>query len=161
MTWNVTVATADGPLIDPRFSTPFIHERLAQHLCQPRSNKNARVKRVSGTSMPTRQSVWYQVSGVEVDAEKIRVEAYVLMNITKDLYPCIVFRFPSSWTTYEIWSWLTLISELQHTLICCWGLKHSPAFFVMASRLDLEALHAQLILASDVCCLVRSRVAMW
>ena len=29
--------------------------------------------------------MWFQVSGIEDDAEKVRVEAYMLMKITKDL----------------------------------------------------------------------------
>ena len=40
---------------------------------------------VGGTTTPTRGSVWFEVSGVEDDAEKIGVEAYVLKKITKDL----------------------------------------------------------------------------
>ena len=43
------------------------------------------VEGVGGTSTPTRGSVWFQVSGIEDFAEKIRVEAYVLKKVTKDL----------------------------------------------------------------------------
>ena len=32
-----------------------------------------------------RGSVWFQVSGIEDDAEKIGVEAYMLKKVTKDL----------------------------------------------------------------------------
>ena len=62
----------------------FIHERLAQHLCLPHRNKNAIVG-VARASTHTRGSVWFQVSGIEDDVEKVRVEAYVLKKITKDL----------------------------------------------------------------------------
>ena len=91
MTCKVKVTTADGSstivraLIDPGSSSSFIHERLAQHLCLPRSNKNTRVEGVAGTSRPTQGSVWFHVFGVQDDAEKIGVEAYVLKKITKDL----------------------------------------------------------------------------
>ena len=43
------------------------------------------VEGVGGTTTPTRGSVWFQVSGIEDDAEKIGVEAYLLKKITKDL----------------------------------------------------------------------------
>ena len=39
---------------------------------------------VAGNSTRTRGSIWFQVSGVEDDLEKVRVETYVL-KITKDL----------------------------------------------------------------------------
>ena len=43
------------------------------------------VEGVGGTTTPTRGSIWFQVSGIEDDAEKIGVEAYVLKKVTKDL----------------------------------------------------------------------------
>ena len=92
MTCKVKVTTApDGsstiarPLIDPGSSTCFVHERIAQHLRLPHSKKNVMVEGVGETTTPTRASVWFQVSGVEDDAEKIGVEAYILNKITKDL----------------------------------------------------------------------------
>ena len=51
----------------------------------PSSNKNARVEGVAGTTTPTRGFIWFQVSGIEDDAETIWVEAYMLKKITKDL----------------------------------------------------------------------------
>ena len=54
-TCKVKVTAADGSstivraLIDPGSSASFVHERLAQHLCLPRSKKNARVESVAGT----------------------------------------------------------------------------------------------------------------
>ena len=77
-----TIARA---LIDPGSSSSFVHERIAQHLLLPRSYKKARMEGVAGTTMPTPGSVWFQESGVEDDADKIRVDAYVLKKITKDL----------------------------------------------------------------------------
>ena len=50
-----------------------------------RSNKNARVEGVAETSTPAQGFVWFQVSGVEDNAEKIGVEAYMLKKIPKDL----------------------------------------------------------------------------
>ena len=72
-------------LIDPGSSASFVHERLAQLLRLPRKNKNATVEGVAGSTTRTRGSVWFQVSGVEDDSEKVGVEAYVLKKITKDL----------------------------------------------------------------------------
>ena len=43
------------------------------------------VEGVGGTTTPTRGSIWFQVFGIEDDAEKIGVEAYVLKKVTKDL----------------------------------------------------------------------------
>ena len=62
-----------------------MHERIAKHLRLSRSKTNTMVEGVGGTTTPTRGSVWFQVSGVEEDAEKIGVEAYVHKKITKDL----------------------------------------------------------------------------
>ena len=76
-----TIARA---LIHPGSSTSFVHERIAQLLRLPRRKKNVMVEGIGGTSAPTRGSVWFQVSGVEDDAEKIGVEAYVLKKVTKD-----------------------------------------------------------------------------
>ena len=72
-------------LIDPVSSSLFIHERLAQHLHLLRGSKNARVEGIGETNTLTRGSVWFQVSGVENDGEKIGVEAFVLKKITKHL----------------------------------------------------------------------------
>ena len=91
ITCKVKVTTANGSstiaraLIEPGSSTSFVHARIAQLLRLPRSKKNVMVEGVGGTSTPTRGSVWFQVSGIEDGAEKIGVEAYVLMKITKDL----------------------------------------------------------------------------
>ena len=91
MTCKVKVTAADGSstiaraLIDPGSSASFVHERLAQLLRLPRKNKNATIEGVAGASTRTRGSVWFQVSGVEDDSEKVGVEAYVLKKITKDL----------------------------------------------------------------------------
>ena len=77
------VTTANGystvvrALIEIGSSASFAHEWLAQHLCLPHSNKNASVEGVAEASTPTRGSVWFQVSGVEDDEEKVGVEAYV------------------------------------------------------------------------------------
>ena len=106
MTCRVKVTAPDGTttiaraLIDPGSSASFVHERIAQLLRLKRSNKNVSVQGIAGTTTPTRGSVWFQVSGVEDDAEKIGVEAYVLKNITNDL-PCNLFRLPSNGTTYQ------------------------------------------------------------
>ena len=43
------------------------------------------VSGVGGTIVNSRGSVWFQVSGVDDDSEKVGVEAYVLPKITKDL----------------------------------------------------------------------------
>ena len=43
------------------------------------------VEGVAGSSTHTQGSVWFQVSGVEDNSEKVGVEAYVLKKITKDL----------------------------------------------------------------------------
>ena len=59
-------------------------ELLNFYVCRV-EKKNVMVEGVGGTSTPTRGSVWFQVSGVEDDAEKIGVEAYVLKKVTKDL----------------------------------------------------------------------------
>ena len=84
MTCKVKVTAPNGSstiaraLIDPGSSTSFVHERIAQLLRLPRSKKNVMVEGVGGTTMPTRGSVWFQISGIEDNAKKIMVEAYVL-----------------------------------------------------------------------------------
>ena len=91
MIWKVKFTTADGSstigraLIDPGSSASFVHEQVAQHLRLPSSNKNARVEGAAGASTPTWSSIWFQVSSVEGDAEKVGVEAYVMNRVTKDL----------------------------------------------------------------------------
>ena len=77
MTCKVKDIAADGPsiipraLIDPGSSALFVHERLAQHLRLPCSNKNARVEGVAGTSTLTPGSVWFQVYGGKGNAENV------------------------------------------------------------------------------------------
>ena len=79
MTCKVKVTAPNGSstiaraLIDPGSSTSFVHvhERIAQLVHLPRIKKNVMVEGVGGTTTPTRGSVWFQVSGVEDDAEKI------------------------------------------------------------------------------------------
>ena len=73
MTCKVKVTTQDGSstiaraLIDPGFQLLlFMSELLNIYVCHT-------------------EEVWFQVSGIEDDAEKIGVEAYVLKKITKDL----------------------------------------------------------------------------
>ena len=98
MTCKVKVTAADGSsttartLIDPGSLASFVHETLAQHLCLPCSKKNAIVEGVAAASTRTRGSIWFQVSGIEDDAKKVEVEAYVLKKITKDLplHPILV-----------------------------------------------------------------------
>ena len=91
MTCKVKVTATDGSstiaraLIDPGSSASFVHERLAQHLRLPRKSKNAFIQGVAGSTTRTRGSVWFQVSGVEDDSEKVGVDAYVLRKITRDL----------------------------------------------------------------------------
>ena len=94
MTCKVKVTAANGSstiaraLIDPGSSTSFVHERIMLNFCVCCTRvrrKNVLVEGVGGTSTPTRGSVWFQVSGIEDDAEKIGVEAYVLKKVTRDL----------------------------------------------------------------------------
>ena len=91
MTCAMKVTAADGSstlvraLINLGSSASFVHELLAQHprlLC---SNKNAKFEGVGGASTPTHGSVWFQMSGIEDNVEKVGVEAYVLKKVTKDL----------------------------------------------------------------------------
>ena len=87
------VTVADGSstiaraLVDPGSSASYVQERLAQHLRLPCKNKNIYVmfQGVAGSCTRTRDSVWFQVSGVEDYSEKVGIEAYVLKKITKDL----------------------------------------------------------------------------
>ena len=69
----------------PRIFNFFGQEGIAQLLRLPRRKKNVLVEGVGGTSTPMRGSVWFQVSGMEDDAEKIGVELYVLKKVTNDL----------------------------------------------------------------------------
>ena len=91
MTCKVRVTTQDGSstiaraLINPGSSTSFMHKQIAQLLRLPCRKKNVMVEGVGGITMPTRGSIWFHVSGVEDDANKIRVEAYMLKKVTKDL----------------------------------------------------------------------------
>ena len=107
MTCKVKVTAPNGSstiaraLIDPGSSTSFVHERIAQLLRLPRRKKNVMVEGVGGTTTPTRGSVWFQVSGVEDDAEKIGVEAYVLKKVTKDL-PLHPIPLALKWDTFPI-----------------------------------------------------------
>ena len=77
-----TIARA---LIDPGSSTSLVHERIAQHLRLPPSKKNVMGEAVVGITTPTQGSVWFQVSGVEDDAEKIGVEAYGIRKVSKNV----------------------------------------------------------------------------
>ena len=91
MTCKVKVTEANGSstiartLFDPECSAWFVHEQIAQHVCLPRRKHYVLVEGVGETTTPTPGSIWFQVSGVEDDAERIRVEAYVLKKVTKDV----------------------------------------------------------------------------
>ena len=76
-----TIARA---LIDPGSSTSFVLEQIAEHLRLSCRKKNVMVEGVGGITTPTWGCIWFQVSGIEEDAEKIGVEAYVLKKVTKD-----------------------------------------------------------------------------
>ena len=108
MTFKVKVTAADRSstiartLIDSGYSASFVHERLAQHLRLPCSNKNAIVEGVAGASTRTQGAIWFHVSGIEDAVEKVGVEAYVLKKMTIRIYPCILFWSPSSGTIYRI-----------------------------------------------------------
>ena len=77
--------TTERALIDSASLSSFIHECLAQHPCLPHSSKIARVEGIGETSTPTLGSVWFQVSGVKDNGEKIRGEAFVLKKVMKNL----------------------------------------------------------------------------
>ena len=91
MTCKVKVTAPNGSstraraVSDPGSPTSFVHERIAQLLNLPRRKKNVMVEGVGGITTPTRGSVLFQVSGIQDDAEKIGVEAYLLKKVTKDL----------------------------------------------------------------------------
>ena len=157
MTCKVKVTASDGSstiaraLIDPGSSTSFVHERIAQHLRLSRSKKNVMVEGVGGITTPTRGSVWFQVSGIEDDAEKIGVEAYVLKKVTKDL-PLHPIPLALKWDHISDLELADPEFRTWHASIYCWGLRSSPVFSVTAGGLDPEARHPQLILALDGCC---------
>ena len=146
-TCKVKVTTANGSstiartLIDPNSSAWFVHEQLVQHLLLPRQNKECNNWRSCWASTSTGGSVWFRVSGIEDDAEKVVVEAYMLRKITKDLLHPIQVEIK--------WDHLTnpkLADSDFRTLaciICCLGLKCWRAYFVMARKLDLKARHQQ------------------
>ena len=140
-----TIARA---LIDPGSSTSFVHERIAQHLRLPRSKKNVMVEGVGGTSTPTRGSVWFQVSGVEDDyAEKIRVEAYMLKKITKDL-PLHPISLALKWDHLSDLELADTELRIPARIDMLLGAEvSSPVFFMTVGRLELEACYPQLILA--------------
>ena len=70
-----TIARA---LFDSGSSTSFVHERIEEHLRLPYNKKNVMVEGVGGTRKPTWGSIWFQVSGVEDNAEKIRAVFFVM-----------------------------------------------------------------------------------
>ena len=113
------------------------------------------VEGVGGITTPTRWSVWFQVSGIEDDAEKIGVEACVLKKVTKGStsasYPTCPQMGPHIRSRVS-WSW---IQDTGTHRFHCWGLRSSPVFSVTTGGLDPEARHPQLILASDGCCSVK------
>ena len=61
----------------------------------------AKVDGVTEASTPTRGSVSFQVYGVEDNAEKVRVEAYALKKITKEL-PLHPVPVALKWDHYQI-----------------------------------------------------------
>ena len=114
---------------------------------------------VGGTSTPTRGSVWFQVSRVEDDAEKIGVEAYVLKKVTKDL-PSASYSICLKWdhiSDLEL-AYPELRTPARIDLLL--GLRSSPVYSVTAGGLDLEAHNPQLIPASDGCWSGKYRIAM-
>ena len=91
MTCKLKVISEDGSstiaraLIDPGSSASYVTERLAQLLRMPRTRRNALVDGIADSTTRTRGSVHFQVSGMNDDSEKVRVQAYVLKNICKSL----------------------------------------------------------------------------
>ena len=78
--------TIDRALIDPWSSASFVHKQLVQHLCLAHKSKSINVEGIQGSSASTQGSVWFEVSGVKDDSNKLRVyRTYVLKKITRDL----------------------------------------------------------------------------
>ena len=82
--------------------------------------ENASAEGVAGTTTHAQGSVWFQVSGVENDADKSGVEAVVLKKLTKDLslHP---IQVSLKWDHLSDLKLADFDSELRHTLTCCWG----------------------------------------
>ena len=75
-----------------------------QHLSLPRSKKNASDEVVAGAITRTRGFVWFNVSDVEDDLQKVGVEAYIRAKEDNigSTPACILFRLLSGGTTNPI-----------------------------------------------------------
>ena len=104
MTCRVLVSALDGSSIEARAildsasSASFISERLAQSLCLPRSNRNARILGIAGIShkSPIQSVATFNISAVRSSSKKISVTAVVVPRVTCDL-PLHPIPFDLKW----------------------------------------------------------------
>ena len=104
MTCHVLVSAPDGSSIEARAildsasSASFISERLAQSLCLPRSNRNARILGIAGIShkSPIQSVATFDISAVRSSSKKIGVTVVVVPRVTCDL-PLHPISFDLKW----------------------------------------------------------------
>ena len=104
MTCHVLVSAPDGSSIEARAildsdsSASFISERLAQSLCLPRSNRNARISGITGIShkSPIQSIATFNISAVRSSSKNIGVTAVIIPRVTCDL-PLHPISFDLKW----------------------------------------------------------------
>ena len=104
MTSHVLVSTPDGSSIEARAildsasSASFISERLAESLCLPHSNRNARISGITGISLksPIQSIANFNISAVRSSSKKIGVTAVIIPRVTCNL-PLHPISFNLKW----------------------------------------------------------------
>ena len=104
MTCRILVSAPDGTSVEARAvldsasSASFISERLAQSLCLPRSNQNARISGIAGIShkSPIQSIATFNISAVRSSSKKIGVTAVIVPRVTCDL-PLHPISFDLKW----------------------------------------------------------------
>ena len=104
MTCRVMVSAPDGSsvearaILDSASSASFVSERLAQSLCLPRHNQNARISGIAGIShkSPAQSITSFDIKAVRSSSEIIGVTAIVVPKVTCDL-PLHPIPFDLKW----------------------------------------------------------------
>ena len=104
MTCRVMVSAPDGSsvearaILDSALSVSFISERLAQSLCLPRSNQNARISGIAGIlhKSPIQSITTFHIAAAWSSSKKIGVTAVIVPRVTCDL-PLHPIPFDLKW----------------------------------------------------------------
>lgn len=103
------LSTVAQRLLDSGSSVSFISERLAQHLCLPRTHRAAHISGIAGISHDSfsQPITSFSISSTHAPKQEVPVMAKVLSKLTCEL-PLHNVTLDSHWNTFLILDLVTL-----------------------------------------------------